>query len=55
MAGDIIISFGDLPVTAVDDLHRALTAERIDVPGTITILRNGSRQQVTVVPREART
>jgi S1-C subfamily serine protease len=55
MAGDIIISFGGLPVTAVDDLHRALTAERIDVPGTITILRNGSRQQLTVVPREART
>ena len=55
VAGDIIISLGDLPVTAVDDLHRALTAERIDVPATITILRNGTRQQVIVVPREART
>src|SRR5262245_7677248 len=54
VVGDIIIAFGELPVTGVDDLHRALTAERIDVPGTITILRNGSRQQVTVVPREAR-
>ncbi len=52
-AGDIIIAFGELPIAGVDDLHRVLTAERIGVPNTMTILRNGSRQQVTVVPEEA--
>jgi len=53
-AGDIIIAFGDLPVTGVDDLHRVLTAERIGVADRMTILRNGAVQQVTVVPEEAK-
>jgi S1-C subfamily serine protease len=52
--GDIIVALGDLPVTGVDDLHRVLTAERIGVSNTMTILRNGGRQQMTVVPEEAR-
>ena len=50
--GDIIIAVGEAPVTGVDDLHRVLTAERIGVPSSLTILRNGTRQQVTVVPKE---
>jgi S1-C subfamily serine protease len=53
-AGDIIIALGEVAVTGVDDLHRALTAERIGVPSTVAILRNGVRQQLTVVPEEAR-
>ena len=53
-AGDIIIAFGDLPVTGVDDLHRVLTAERIGVADRMTVLRNGAVQQVTVVPEEAK-
>jgi S1-C subfamily serine protease len=52
--GDIIIGFADTPIAAVDDLHRILTAERIGVPSTVTILRNGTRQQVTVTPDEAK-
>ena len=53
-AGDIIVALGELPITGVDDLHRVLTAERIGMSNTLTILRNGARQQVTVVPEEAR-
>ncbi len=52
-AGDIIIAFAELPVSGVDDLHRALTAERIGVPSVITMLRNGERRQLTVLPKEA--
>jgi S1-C subfamily serine protease len=52
-AGDVIIVLGEMPIAGVDDLHRVLTAERIGVPNRMTILRNGSRQQVTVVPKEA--
>jgi S1-C subfamily serine protease len=52
-AGDIIIAFAELPVTGVDDLHRVLTAERIGVPSVVTILRNGERRHLTVVPKEA--
>jgi S1-C subfamily serine protease len=51
--GDIIIAFAELPVTGVDDLHRLLTAERIGVPGVMTILRRDERRQLTVVPKEA--
>jgi len=50
--GDVIIAFGETPITAVDDLHRVLTAERIGVPCGTTVLRNGARQHVTVVPKE---
>jgi S1-C subfamily serine protease len=51
--GDIIIAFGETPITGVDDLHRVLTAERIGVASGLTVLRNGVRQQVTVVPKES--
>jgi S1-C subfamily serine protease len=54
VAGDIIVSFAERPLTGVDDLHRVLTAERIDVSAALTIIRQGTRRQVTVVPREAR-
>jgi S1-C subfamily serine protease len=50
--GDIIIAFGETPITGVDDLHRVLTAERIGVASAMTILRSGGRQQVTIVPKE---
>ena len=53
-AGDIIIAFGELPISGVDDLHRVLTSERIGVSNTLTILRSGTRQQVKVVPQETR-
>jgi S1-C subfamily serine protease len=52
--GDIIIGFADLPITGVDDLHRILTAERIGVPSTLTLLRKSTRQQLTVTPEEAK-
>jgi S1-C subfamily serine protease len=52
--GDIIIGFGEVPVTGVDDLHRILTAERIGIPSALTVLRNGARQQMTVVAAEAK-
>jgi S1-C subfamily serine protease len=51
--GDIIIAFSETPITGVDDLHRVLTAERIGVASGLTVLRNGVRQQVTVVPKES--
>ncbi len=52
--GDLIVAFGDQPVTAVDDLHRYLSADRIGVPTRLTVLRQGSRRRLTVVPGESR-
>jgi S1-C subfamily serine protease len=50
--GDLILAFDSLPVTAVDDLHRYLTEERIGVPTKVAILRNGERRVLTIVPGE---
>jgi S1-C subfamily serine protease len=50
--GDVILALGDDPVSGVDDLHRFLTADRIDVPCGLTILRAGQRRRLTVLPAE---
>ncbi|MGH9411616.1 MAG: S1C family serine protease, partial [Vicinamibacterales bacterium] len=37
--GDILLAFAGQPVTAVDDLHRALTDDRIGAPAPLVVLR----------------
>jgi hypothetical protein len=37
----LIIAFDGKPVTGIDDLHRALTDERVDVP-QVSVIREGS-------------
>jgi S1-C subfamily serine protease len=51
--GDVIVAFDDVAVVGVDDLHRALTAERAgrDVP--LTVLRRAEKLSLVVVPNEA--
>jgi S1-C subfamily serine protease len=49
--GDVVLAFDGTPVTGIDELHRLLTEDRIDVPAALVILRRGARRQVTVVPR----
>lgn len=51
--GDIVLGFAGLAVAGVDDLHRYLTEDRIDVPATLTVLRADERRQLTVVPAES--
>jgi len=50
--GDVIVAIDDQPITAIDDLHRALDEKRIGVAASIAILRGGARRTITVVPRE---
>jgi S1-C subfamily serine protease len=52
--GDVILAFAAEPISGVDHLHRHLTDDQIGVPSTVTILRNGARRQITVVPAESR-
>jgi S1-C subfamily serine protease len=49
--GDIILELGGQVVRAVDDLHRLLTEEQIDLPVPIVLLRGTERMTVDVVPR----
>jgi S1-C subfamily serine protease len=52
--GDLIVAFGKTSIAGVDDLHRVLTAERIGVPISMSVLRGGESRTLTVVPEEAK-
>ncbi len=49
---DIVIGFAGLPVTGVDDLHRALTEERVGQPAPLIVVRHAERLTLDVVPAE---
>ncbi|HYZ25113.1 MAG TPA: trypsin-like peptidase domain-containing protein [Rhodopila sp.] len=53
LPGDVLISFDDAPVRAVDDLHRALTDERAGTPTPVRLLRRAELLTLSVIPREA--
>ncbi len=50
--GDIIIEFGGKQVATVDNLHKYLDEGAIGKSTTISILREGIKQNVTVIPGE---
>jgi S1-C subfamily serine protease len=50
--GDVLVSFDGVPVTGVDDLHRALTAERAGVEVPLRFLRRTELLTLLVTPRE---
>jgi S1-C subfamily serine protease len=52
-AGDVLVSFDSAPVIGVDDLHRALTAERAGIPVPVGLLRRTERLTLQVTPGEA--
>jgi len=51
--GDVIIAFDGEPVTGIDDLHRLLTDERVDVLATLTVIRGSEKVALTIVPQES--
>jgi S1-C subfamily serine protease len=52
--GDIVLALGERTISGVDDLHRALTAERIGTPTPLVVLRGTGRRTLTIVPDELR-
>ncbi len=50
--GDIIVAFDDMPVSSVDDLHRLLNEMAIGRKIQLSVLRDGRKQEITVVPGE---
>jgi S1-C subfamily serine protease len=52
--GDIILAFAGQAISAIDDLHRHLSEDRIGEPSSVTILRGRERRQITIVPAESR-
>ncbi len=52
--GDIIVGCDGWPVTGIDDLHQILTEDRVGVPSSLSILRDGEPKTLEVVPAEVR-
>jgi S1-C subfamily serine protease len=50
--GDLLISFGDEPVSTVEDLQRRLLHLPVGIPTTVVILRNGRRFERMVIPSD---
>jgi len=50
--GDVIVSFGDEPVTTVDDLHRLLTQLPVGIPASLEFLREERKLQRLVIPTD---
>ena len=50
--GDIIVALDSSPTSSVDALQALLTADRIDVPAQLSVLRNFEQLTLTIVPRE---
>jgi serine protease Do len=49
---DVIVGFGDESVESVDDLHKYLTDHPVNEPVTMTVLRDGRRIELKVMPAE---
>ena len=52
--GDVVLGFAGEAVAGLDDLHRALTGDRIGVASPLVILRTAERRELTVIPAESR-
>jgi S1-C subfamily serine protease len=51
-SGDVIVTFAEQPVGAIDDLHRLLNAEGIGRATPITVVRRGRLVECEVTPAE---
>jgi S1-C subfamily serine protease len=50
--GDYLLALDSQPLRAPADLQRLLDASRIDVEGTLEVVRDGSRRMVRITPTE---
>jgi S1-C subfamily serine protease len=51
--GDVIVAYGSHPVASIDELHRLLTEEQVGTKIELTLLRNGDKLTLEVVPEES--
>ncbi|CAN5351135.1 PDZ domain-containing protein [soil metagenome] len=51
--GDVIDSVNDTPITTVDGLRAAVTANGDSTPATLVVTRSGAQQTVAVTPKKA--
>ncbi len=51
--GDIIIGFDEQSIAGIDDLHKALTEEKVGAETPIIVLRRSERLVLSVIPEES--
>jgi S1-C subfamily serine protease len=51
--GDVLVSLDGVAMSGVDDLHRALTADRVAVPIDVSVLRRAELVGLHVLPEES--
>ena len=51
--GDIIVAFGEVATTGVDDLHRVLGEDQINKAIDVAVIRSGRRRTIAVTPMES--
>jgi S1-C subfamily serine protease len=49
--GDLVVAYGDRPISGIDDLHRLLTEEQAGVVSPLTVIRDLKKVTLTVEPR----
>jgi S1-C subfamily serine protease len=54
LEGDVIVAFGERPITGIDDLMRALADGPIDVATGLRLVRRVERHDLNVTPRDSR-
>ena len=52
--GDVIIAYGDQPISSIDQLHRVLTEKEVGVRSSLTVIRKGEKLALAIVPEESR-
>ncbi|HYU24129.1 MAG TPA: trypsin-like peptidase domain-containing protein [Thermoanaerobaculia bacterium] len=51
--GDVVVAYGETPVSSIDDLHRILTEEQIGKASELTVIRRTEKLAMPVVPAAA--
>ena len=51
--GDIVYAMSGAAVAGIDDIHRILNEERINLPVEVSLIRKGERRTVSLTPVEA--
>jgi len=51
--GDVVVAYGETPVSSIDDLHRILTEEHIGKASELTVIRRTEKLALPVVPAAA--
>ncbi len=52
--GDVIVGFDGQPIAGIDDLHKMLTEEKVEVKTSLTIIRHAEKLNLPIIPEESK-